>query len=663
MRSIWAKRSIGATTAAAVLLAQMPLAVVSATRGGAQATQPHLTGPSLVAPPLVAPSSVTPSSTSSGILSSTGIMSRTEYEACQAKDETAFRGAMEELTYKGLRTGLAGVDYNGVVREEWRRLDFDQVIDKQVDIAVDEVKEETSWTNLIKSIGSTEQANALATNVAERVYKSEAVKASFESLAGSVGRALGKRIEMATSDTAEPAIQCMQLFLGQRYGNTVARMFSGEAGKEYRIDPSKNTAEVSAASVASTGAGGLTGAVILIVRRQITAMSARIGSRIVGAVVARVVGVVAGGVGLLLIAKDVWDFRHGVMPIIASEMKSKDTKTKVQEELARAIQEQIGENLREISARTAERILDVWQQFKVAHAKVLDLAEKNAEFKRFLDQLKPDALGRLDEVVSLIMPKEGETGLLARLANGTLNDAVNRMPAAAFDVARDTGSIDTALQWWAIAGDDIGKVTDADLHKLTTPQSLTKATFARLVGLGDKVALGRLAALPMEPRQVLFQLDTSELRKLGHALDTTELQSLAGYLTGLEKSASRRILSAVAQTPSKMQVLARPSVRYAIIASRDQSIAVGMMLKSEGVPDPFAALENARYVMDGKVSPILLWEKNPVFVATVAVLALTLLLMLRRLMFGRRPRVIVQKTQVAAETKRASNAPPIRTKR
>ena len=87
-----------------------------------------------------------------------------------------------------------------------------------------------------------------------------------------------------------------------------------------------------------------------------------------------------------------------------------------------------------------------------------------------------------------------------------------------------------------------------------------------------------------------------------------------------------------------------------------------MMLKSDGIPDPFVALEHARYVMDGKVSPILLWEKNPWFVGTVALLSLMLVLMLRRLLFGRRQKVIVQKVEVAAEAKRALNAPPIRTK-
>lgn len=627
-----ARRVVSVTTAAALVFGSLPFSVLTASRGAAQ------------------------------IASSTGVMSRTEYEACQAKDEAAFRNAIEELTYKGLRTGLAGVDYNGVIRDEWRRLDLDQVLDKQVDIAVNEVKDETSWTNLIKSIGSAEQANALATAVAERVYRSDAVKKSIEDLATSVGRALGQRIEIATSDTAEPAMQCMQLFLGQRYGNTVARLFAREAGKEYQLDPSKNTAGVSTGAVVVSGAGGLTGAVILIVRRQLTNMAARLGSRIVGAVVARVVGIVAGGVGLILIAKDVWDFRHGVMPIIASEMKSKDTKAKVQEELARAIQEQIGENLREISAHTANRILEIWQQFKSAHAKVLEIAEKTPAFKAFLEQLNADGLARLDEVVSLILPKEGEAGVLARLANGSLNEAVSRMPRAAMDIARDTGSIDTALQWFALAGADIERVVESELHKLTTPQNLTKAALSRLVGLGDKVALARLAALPIDQRQVLFELDTNELRQLGHALETAQLQSLAGYLTGLDRVASRRVLSAVAQTPSKMQVLGKPLVRHAILASRDQAAAVSMMLRADSAFDPIGLMEHAQLVLDGKVSPILMWEKHSWLVGGAAVLCLMLLLMLRRMIFGRRQKVIVQRVEVPAEPKRAANAPPIRTK-
>jgi len=41
------------------------------------------------------------------------------------------------------------------------------------------------------------------------------------------------------------------------------------------------------------------------------------------------------------------------------------------------------------------------------------------------------------------------------------------------------------------------------------------------------------------------------------------------------------------------------------------------------------------------VSPLLLWEKHPASLAAMAVLALALVMMLKRLLFGARPRIVV----------------------
>jgi hypothetical protein len=68
-------------------------------------------------------------------------------------------------------------------------------------------------------------------------------------------------------------------------------------------------------------------------------------------------------------------------------------------------------------------------------------------------------------------------------------------------------------------------------------------------------------------------------------------------------------------------------------------------------------MEHARYVLDGKVAPILLWEKHPAFLAAVAIMALTLLMMFKRLVFGRRAKVVVQRVEASK-----SNAPPIKTR-
>lgn len=569
-------------------------------------------------------------------------ISRAEYETCQARDEQGFRRAVEALTLKGLETGLANLDYRAIVADEWRRGNLDDIIDRQVDDAIGQVRDESSWFQLWSTLASRERAQELATTAAERVYRSDAIKKAIEGLAAGVGKEIGKRIELAVLDTAGPATQCMQAFLGRRYGTTVAGVVSSDAGKEYSIDPAKAGAQVTTGQVLVEGSGGIAGTVVLVVRRQLSNMAARIGQRVIGSILSRLVSVVAGGIGLVLIAKDIWDFRHGVLPIVATEMKSKATKDKVRDEIAKTISEHIGESLKEISDKTAERVVEIWLEFRRAHAKVLEFADRNEAFKRFLDTIRPSDLPRLDEVVALVLASEGETGVTQRLGDGTLNVAVTALPPAALDIAREARSLEVALKWSAVAGDSLPKVVEYEIHRRTAPDTFTKAGLQRLLGLEDRLAITRLAALQPAARESLFELDGAALVRLARNLEESQLDSLSRYLTGLEKGPAQRILSAVAQAPGRMAELSSPRVRDAIIASRDQSAAVSMMLQVASLPDPGAVIAHAKLVLDGRISPILLWEKHGLVLAAAAALALMLLLILKRLLFGTRPRVVVQ---------------------
>ena len=565
-------------------------------------------------------------------------MSRTEYEACQARDDQGFRVAVESITRRGLEGVLAGLDYDALVSEQWRRANIDDVIDRQVDQAIAEVRDESSWMQLWQSLASKDKAQELATTAADRVYRSEAMKKALETVAAGIGKEVGKRIELAIVDTAGPAVQCMQVFLGPRYGTTIARIVSTGAGKEYTFDPAKNIAAISSGQVLAEGGEGIAGAVILLVRRQLTNMAARVGQRIVGSILSRLVSVVAGGVGLVLIAKDIWDFRHGVLPIVADEMKSPSTKEKVRAELVSSVREQIADNVKDISAKTADRVVEIWLEFRRAHAKVVELAERRDAFKRFIDTIGVEDLPRADEVVNLVLAKEGEEGVLKRIGDGTLHTAIHAMPAGGVEIARETRSLETALQWYAVAGDHLPQVLDYEIYRRAKPETFTKAGLERLLALEDRLAVTRLAALQPGARDALFELEGAELKKLGRSLAQEELDSLSRYLTGLDKTSSHRILRAVSQTPARMAQLARPSVREAILNSSDQSAAVGMMLQTNSLPDPSVLFDHAQLVLDGRVSPLLLWLKHPVAISATLVLVLVFALFLKRLLFGRRQR-------------------------
>jgi hypothetical protein len=563
-------------------------------------------------------------------------LSKADYEACQARDETALRTAIQAISVRALKNGIANLDYRAAVGDAWRRGHVSDIVDASVDKAVEEVGDETSWANLLQSLAYQQEAQKLATAVAERVYRSDEMKTALEKLAESVGQEIGKQIEFASEDAAAPTLACLTAFVGTRYGTTVARAVSGEAGGGLALDPEAGTADVSAGAVLRESSGGIAGAAVLLLRRQLANIARRVGQRLVGSVLARLVSVVAGGVGLALIAKDIWDLRMGVLPIIASEMKSQENKDKVQDELAKTFKEQISKHVDEIAATTANRVVDIWRDFRSAHAQALNLAERNPQFKAFLDSLKPQELPRLDEVVSLVLADEGESGLLQRLHDGSLKQAVTRLPAPAMEIARQTRSIDSGLKWAALAGERLPTIVELGIYQRTQPDTLTKASLQRILGLNDRLATVRLASIDRGARDTLFEMDDATLKTLARRLSEAELEALSAYLTGLSKEPRERVLSAVAADPAKMQALASERVRVAIVSSSDQTAAVGMMLRSDAAIDPAAIVEDVRLVSEGKIRPVLLWEKHPIVIAGGVLAILVLLLLLRRLLFPRR---------------------------
>lgn len=563
---------------------------------------------------------------------------RRDYEACQARDETQFRDAIERVTVSALENSIRGLDYGPIVAEAWRKGDIDETLMRRVDTVLGELKQETSWSELIKSLASKETQQRLAQSAAERVYGSDVMRRAIETLAVSVGKVVGQRLELATADAAEPTTRCLEAFLGPRYGTTVARVVATDAGKEFAIDAAKGVAPVSSGSVLIESKEGLAGLVAIIMRRQLGNLASRVGQRLVGAVLGRVVSVVAGGIGVVLIAKDIWELRNGVLPIIASEMKSRPTREKVQAELANSIATEIEAHIKEIGNRTAERVIDIWREFRSAHAKVLELAERNAEFKAFLDNVSPGNLARLDEIVALQLPAGGEARLLSRVADGSLAEAVQKWPAGVMDIARDRRSLEAGFKWRALAGDAlIPKVLEFEIHRSADPSQLTRAGLERILSLDERVSIGRLAPLSPRDLEPLLELGSDDLKRLARALGGDELTSLSGYLTALDKPAAKLMLTSVAQSPARMQWLAPAHVREAILASRNQTAAVSMMLRGGEILDLGEFLKDVDEVRAGAVSPRLLLWRYPIGLAVMGVLALAVLLLLWRAIWGRRP--------------------------
>lgn len=565
-------------------------------------------------------------------------VTRKQIEACKSQDEASFREAVASVTVHSLEQSLKSIDYKALVDQEWRDGDVGTIIDARVDIAIKEIRSETSWGNLLKTLAYREEAQKLATQAAERVYQSDVVSKAIETLASGVGEKIGQNIEFAAQDAALPALRCLREYLGPRYGTTVANLVRDDARKDFSAPTDNGSATISPGSVLRQAGGGATGLAILIVRRQLANLARSVGQRIVGSVLARLVSVVAGGVGLVLIAKDIWDFRHGVLPIIETEMKSAETKDKVRQVLAETIASQIQAHVQQIGQSAADRVISVWHEFRAAHLKALDLADRNENFRSFLDTLSADRLGRLDEVLSLVLADEGEPGVLKRLDNGTLNEAVSRIPDSAVQIARATRSLEDGIKWYAIAGTKTDDVVNYGIYREAGPDQFTSSSLNKLLALGDQVAITRLAGLGSDARATLFDLKPQALKGLARSLNREELGQLAQYLTGLQQTAREQILVTVAKEPAKLKLLARARVRQAVLTSSDQDAAVEMMLRGDPGFSPKTTLKDMQLVLEGRVHPLLLVDKHPISLGVMVVVLIMLLFMFRRLFYTPKPR-------------------------
>ena len=562
-------------------------------------------------------------------------LSRAQYEECQARDEAGLKTAISAISAEALKNGVKSVDFRALVAEQWRKSGLDDVIDKRVDVAIEEVRTETSWSELLESLAKAETSQKLATTVAERVYRSDAVKAAIESMAAGVANDVGETIEFASAEASSPLLECLKAFLGPRYGSAIAEAVAGDANKSLALDPQRGAGDVSVGAVLKELGGGIAGATLLVVRRQLANLATRVGQRLVGSVLSRLVSVAAGGVGLVLIAKDIWELRNGVLPIIATEMKSKATKEKVQEEIATSLSQQINDHLGDIAAASADHVVEIWQAFRRAHALVLRIAESNDGFRTFLNAVKPDALVRLDEVAALIVAAEGEDSVIKRLNDGSLNVAVHQIPEAAMTIARDTKSVAEAMDWTALAASELATVLDLELHRRAKAADFTATSFRQLLALSDRTAIQRLAAAPRGARETLLSLGTADLATLAKSLSDEELTSLAGYLSGLTEAPRARVLGAIAAQPAKMRVMASASVRNAIISSADQSAAADMMLRDLSV-SPRQLYDDAAAAWSGRINPWLIWHKHPIGVVGVLLIFALLIAWLGRL-FRPRP--------------------------
>jgi hypothetical protein len=564
-------------------------------------------------------------------------------DECRSLSDTDVRDRIRDLASSNLKPELAAIDYSALVNKYWLKADIGARIDREVDAAIAAVRADSSWVDRAYSTVSKSSAARYATAIADKTYNSEGFKAAMQDLAAGVASDAGAQIEKATTKVANPIIACVQTALQSRYGGAIAKVFVQESGRNLEAKAEQQApVKIGTSDLVLNNAASISGIVLIVTRRVIGAVIESIGTRIAGVVASRIVSSVAGLIGLVLIAKDVYEAGEGVFPIVAERMKSDETKDLIKAETGKSIQADIGQQVGTIAQETADRIYAIWLDFKQKYNRLLSLSEKSPAFAEFLKDRRLDQLGKLGQIVDIIYSSEGESRVLERAADGSLNKALLDLTDAGLVIAQDRKSIGDALRWTALAGQDLPRITDLGIYRWLSPDGLTHETLEKLLSLNDTIALARIASLDSQARALILTLPESQMREFARSLSDSQLAAFADYERSLKPDAARLLLRAVSETPSVMKDLSGDGLKQAILNSRNQLAALNMVINGDSSIlgyDRF--VKDAGLVRGGEVAYRVFWERYWLPAAVAGFVILVLLSWLRRLLFGR-PQIVIR---------------------
>lgn len=570
------------------------------------------------------------------------ISDRPSPSECRQLDDENVRAAIKSITEQRLTAALSGLNYAALVQRHWADTNVERRIDEQIDTAIKEVRAETDWFDRAYSTISRSQAKEFAVAVAEKTYNSEAFRNAMAELTGAIGEDIGSRLEKAAAEASSPAVSCMRLALEARYGGAIAQSFVQQSEQTLDVAAQTGTPDITAGDLVFQGSEAIGGLLLVMTRRMIARMVAQMGRRLAGAIATRIVSSFTGLIGLALIVKDLIDAGKGVFPLIEERMKSDESKKLIKTEIAESISGFVDDNIETISQETAANMFAMWQSFQERYDLLLSLADKNAAFKDFLGAREAGELAKLGEIVELIVEQEGEPAVFRRLEDGSLITALDQLTLDGVEIARQTRSVDTAIAWSKLAGERIDDVLKFDIYSRIMPEQISSAELDRLISVDDRTAVYRLAALPAKARERLLSLPPEEIRSLARRLEEEELLALSRYQNELPDAASRALLQSVSANPERMEKFARRGVQDAVLASADENAAVDMLLNPGGTFSLFGMVDNFGKVRAGQVQPRVFLEAYMWTLAVTAAALLIFLILVARLIRGRRTTIIVK---------------------
>ena len=509
-----------------------------------------------------------------------------------------------------MRAAAKEVDYTELVNDSWQAIRFDPKFARIVDAQIAILRQDRAYLERLLDGNIPSRAEEMAKKTADAVFSSPEFKALQTELQDEIGRRMEPLVADADIAAQSRAADCVRVFLGRRYASTVSAVFSAEA-RDAELKPNINVGSAGTTAAFSL-AGIVAGMLTIVFRRLVRRIVAAVVRRLAGAIAARLAAWASVVLGAALLVYELVAGADGVFPVIRDELTSPKTKTVIQKSLVEELDKIAPEQLDGRAEEIASTMIIRWREFRANHRAVLDLAEREPKFRKFVEEQPPDAFERLSVVVGAIksVPPGGDAAVLEALELGVLDKAI-RLPNVVrlSETWTPLGvSVVDLVAWRDRTGDRFDAALAARLPLHMKSDALSARALNRILGLDDPRAAERLARMSEPSLSEALALDDAQLLDLATRFDGRQLSGLFNALRPAESADVRtNLLKTVLEKPGLISRLDRAG--DAVAASNKPSVALDILLSRASAWDPNALFSHFSSVAGGDVVPTVLFYR------------------------------------------------------
>lgn len=559
------------------------------------------------------------------------------FQSCMVEDEDTLFIKLQERARNGYSVAHQEFDFEIHVGNAWRSAGMTSIIGMEATEAGIQYGGEgflEREANRRLTSYSRSRAEAAVEKIADQTFSSTAVREALEVVVeGSVDRFL-TYLSRRSEDVAIDMGQCFSEFLSMNFPPIVRSAATQHfASIQETLQIESPGPQVPGLELTTPGVLGTTLVALGAVRRQIVT---RITGQVAGRVAARLATRAIPYVGWALVGFEVIWQRDGSLPEIVESMTGPAIIQGLQVEIAREIKDEVKRQIPQISQEIVRATMDDWRSFVADNETVLALSQTNARFRRYLDQFSSNEdLAPVRNAVVLIVRLGGEETLNDIIDRNQMS-AVLRLSAPGQQLAKETNSLETALQWGERAPNRLNEVLKSELYKMKSPTELSAKEIDFILNLSDQRLIRSAALLPSDDVGFLSSIDRSSAEILLGTLPEDRTPEAVGALrTIVAQDAKNTIFRYLSVDRYQSETLIADL--RAVGASKDQDLAANLIFSPPSFLGSITSMripQSVQAALAGDVSWRLLLRAYHLQIVALGVVVLSLIV------FGwiRRPR-------------------------